>query len=411
MVMESACIVLHGLKPTILMVVVQFAFAGVNVFYKLAANDGMNLRVIVAYRFLFASAFITPLAFVLERKSRPKLTRVVLFQSFLCGLFGGSLAQNLYIESLALTSATFASAIANLIPAITFILAVPFGLEKLNLGTIEGKAKVMGTLMGIGGAMLLTFYKGVEIDIWSTHTNLLHHSQHDRNGHLVTDSRNRLLGCILAVGSCMSYAFWLIIQAKMSERYPSYYSGTALMSIMGTIQAVGFALCMERDWSQWKLGWNIRLLTVSYSGIVASGLMVTFIALCVHMRGPLFVSVFSPLMLILVAIMGSLILDEKFHIGSIIGATLIVCGLYVVLWGKGREMKKITQLAPSECSPESDLTHIVITSPMDGDNNNNSASVKVNDLSTPIASVDDSTSEKGHEESHGQQGEKQNSTL
>lgn len=51
----------------------------------------------------------------------------------------------------------------------------------------------------------------------------------------------------------------------MSERYPSHYSGTALMSIMGTIQAVVFALCMERDWSQWKLGWNIRLLTVSYS--------------------------------------------------------------------------------------------------------------------------------------------------
>ncbi|KAK7852256.1 wat1-related protein [Quercus suber] len=49
------------------MVVVQFAFAGVNVFYKLAVNDGMNLRVIVAYRFLFASAFIAPLAFVLER--------------------------------------------------------------------------------------------------------------------------------------------------------------------------------------------------------------------------------------------------------------------------------------------------------------------------------------------------------
>lgn len=70
----------------------------------------------------------------------------------------------------------------------------------------------MGTLMGIGGAMLLTFYKGAEIDIWSTHTNLLHHSQHGQNGHLAADYSNRLLGCILAVGSCMSYAFWLIIQ-------------------------------------------------------------------------------------------------------------------------------------------------------------------------------------------------------
>ena len=51
---------------------------------------------------------------------------------------------------------------------------------------------------------------------------------------------------------------------------------------------------------------------------MASGLMVTFIALCVHMRGPLFVFVYNPLMLILVAIMGSLILDEKLHIGRYI---------------------------------------------------------------------------------------------
>ena len=51
--------------------------------------------------------------------------------------FRGSLAQNLYIESLALTSATFASAIANLIPAVTFILAVPFGYDPLSLSQIN----------------------------------------------------------------------------------------------------------------------------------------------------------------------------------------------------------------------------------------------------------------------------------
>lgn len=49
------------------MVVVQVAFAGVNVFYKLAANNGMSLRVIVAYRFIFATAFMVPVAIILER--------------------------------------------------------------------------------------------------------------------------------------------------------------------------------------------------------------------------------------------------------------------------------------------------------------------------------------------------------
>jgi hypothetical protein len=55
------------------------------------------------------------------------------------------------------------------------------------------------------------------------------------------------------------------IQTKMSEKYPCQFSSTALMCVMGAIQAVVFTLCMERDWSQWRLGWNIRLLTVSYT--------------------------------------------------------------------------------------------------------------------------------------------------
>lgn len=87
-------------------------------------------------------------------------------------------------------------------------------LERLNLGTIVGKAKVLGTLMGIGGAMLLTFYKGAEIDIWSSHLNLLHDSQ-NQTRHVASplkQSGNRLLGFLLALGSCSSFALWLIIQ-------------------------------------------------------------------------------------------------------------------------------------------------------------------------------------------------------
>ncbi|KAE9591872.1 hypothetical protein Lalb_Chr20g0123291 [Lupinus albus] len=48
----------------------------------------MSLRVVVAYRYIFATAFIAPLAFILERKTRPKMSWTVLFQAFLCGLFG-----------------------------------------------------------------------------------------------------------------------------------------------------------------------------------------------------------------------------------------------------------------------------------------------------------------------------------
>ncbi|XVE67322.1 hypothetical protein DITRI_Ditri08aG0151400 [Diplodiscus trichospermus] len=377
--------ILHGLKPAMLMVVVQVVFAGVNVLYKVAANDGMSLRIIVAYRFIFASAVMIPLALIVERK-RPKLTWTVLIQAFFCGLLGGSLSQNLYIESMMLTSVTFVSAMSNLIPATTFIIAITIGLEKLAFGTMAGRAKVMGTLIGIGGAMLLTFYKGVPVNMGSTHVDLLRHGSHGAaaasapaSSH--SSSTHHLLGALLALGGCFTYALWLNIQAKMSEKYPCYYSSTALICIMGAIQATIFALCTEKDKSQWKLGWNIRLLTVAYTGILASGLMYSLLSWCVRMKGPLYASVFSPLLLILLALAGSLFLEEKLHLGSVIGAVLIVIGLYLVLWGKGKEMNKMNRLVPSIASSGNGPIEIIVASSEVNTslNNNNNSVVAVKD--------------------------------
>jgi len=159
------------------------------------------------------------------------------------------------------------------------------------LRAAAGRAKVLGTIIGIGGAMLLTFIKGAEINIWPFHINLMHDSH---VAQLNSDSRNTLLGALCSIASCFSFSLWLTIQvsliillnltslscifffsisdawplvaqAKMSKEYPCHYSSTALMSTAGAIQATAFGFCFERDLSQWKLGWNIRLLAVAYS--------------------------------------------------------------------------------------------------------------------------------------------------
>ncbi|KAK7319371.1 hypothetical protein RJT34_04091 [Clitoria ternatea] len=343
--MNDVCKVIEDSKPVLLMVMVQIAYASVNIFYKLAINDGMSIRIVIAYRLVFALVFTFALALIFERKSRPKLTWRVLFMSFFSGLFGASLFHNLFLEALDLVSATFATAIYNLVPALTFILAIFCGLEKLNMRSAEGKAKVLGTIIGIGGSMVLTFYKGANINIRSR-TNLMH-----RNGHvttLPTDSGHKLLGILCGFGSCFSFALWLIIQSKIAKEYPSHHSSTFLMTVMAAIQATAFALFVEKDWSQWKLGSTIRILTVTYSAILASGVAVIAVTWCVRMRGPVFVSVFNPLMLVLVAVADSLLLDENLYVGSLIGGLLIVCGLYMVLWGKSKEMTKTNHDASSE---------------------------------------------------------------
>ncbi|GLT41953.1 hypothetical protein SLA2020_159780 [Shorea laevis] len=361
--MEKIRNCVYELRPLMFMVTFQVVFAGANVLFKLAANDGMSLRVIVAYRFVFATVFMVPLALIVERK-RPKLTWTVLLQAFLCGLLGGSLCQNLYLESLALTSATFASAMFNLIPAVTFVLAVAFRMEKLCLNTMSGKAKVMGTLIGLGGAMLFTFYKGIQLNILSTHLDLLHRQA---TAGLAASSHaaspNYALGALAALGSCITYALWLIVQTKMTEKYPCHYTNTALMCVMGAIQSLVYALCTDKDWSQWRLGWNVRLLTVAYAGIIGSGLTYMLLSMCVRMRGPLYASIFNPLSLVLVALAGCLFLEEKLYLGSVLGAVLIVLGLYIVLWGKGKELKKMTQLMPSTSPQITEPTEITVTSP------------------------------------------------
>ncbi|KAL0365101.1 UNVERIFIED_CONTAM: WAT1-related protein [Sesamum angustifolium] len=347
---EKMCSTIHGLKPTLIMVLVQTLLSLVNIGYKLAANDGMALSVLVAYRLIFGAACVIPVAIFVERKKRPKLTWTVALYGFLCGLFGGSLGQNLYLKSLVLTSATFISAMTNLIPAITFIIAISLRLEKLGWNTIAGKAKVFGTLLGIGGAMVFTFYKGPELHIGKTGINLL--KMTSSHGQAQTQNHpNLVVGLLLSLVTCLAYSLWLIIQAKAAEKYPCPYSLTGMMTFWGSIQSVIYAICVERDRSQWILGWNIRLVTALVAGVLGSGLMFTLVAWCVRMRGPLFVSIFNPLLLVIVAIVGILFLDEKLHLGMSLSLfryseLLIVCGLYIVLWGKSKEMKNVNQILP-----------------------------------------------------------------
>ncbi|XP_021823581.1 WAT1-related protein At1g25270-like [Prunus avium] len=354
MVCVRICNALHGLKPVLVMFVSHLLSTGLNIIFKLIANDGMSLKVFSAYRVLFASAVMIPLALVFERNKRPKMTWTVLAQIFLCALFGMTLAQNLYLESMVFIPTTFTVAIVNLIPVFTFILAVCFRQEKLGLRSLQGIAKLAGTLVGIGGAMLFVFYKGITINVWH-HTGLLAMPQSSTSSSNPHHSNGYVLGAVLALLSCLSTSAWLIIQGKLSKTYPCPLSNTALMSVMGTVQCVVFALSTERDWSQWKLGWNIRLLGVFYAGILGSGVVVFMTTWCVNMRGPLFVASFSPVLLVLVAIFCSLLLGEKLYLGSFLGGFLIICGLYLVIWGKSIEMRKMTRVEPIETPRPSEL--------------------------------------------------------
>jgi drug/metabolite transporter (DMT)-like permease len=60
-------------------------------------------------------------------------------------------------------------------------------------------------------------------------------------------------------------------------------------------------------------------------------------------RGAVFVAVYQPVHTLVVAIMASLTLGEKFYLGGIISAVLIIAGLFLVVWGKSEERARIAR--------------------------------------------------------------------
>ncbi|KAK1294024.1 WAT1-related protein [Acorus calamus] len=299
------------------MVVVQVGFAGLNVVSKLAMDSGMNPFVMVSYRQVIATVFLGPVAYFLER---------------------ATLNQLLYFLGLKYSTPTIACALSNILPAITFVLAVPIKIETVGIKRISGQAKVVGTILCVGGAMFMTFYKGERINIGSSG---IHWRSAERmeNTNSSNEDENMILGSILVVASCFAWAIWFIIQAKMSKTFASPYTSSAIMCFMGSIECAIIGGCIVRDISEWAVGLNIRLVAALYTGVIGSGIAFSLMSWCIQRRGPLYVSMFSPLLLIIVAVLGWTILDEKLYVGSAVGSALIIVGLYSVLWGKGREME------------------------------------------------------------------------
>lgn len=60
-------VAIDGVKPILLMIVVQGIHALLSIMIKMVTNDGKSLSVLVAYRFLFSAAFNVPVALLFER--------------------------------------------------------------------------------------------------------------------------------------------------------------------------------------------------------------------------------------------------------------------------------------------------------------------------------------------------------
>ncbi|XP_010241527.1 PREDICTED: WAT1-related protein At4g01440-like isoform X2 [Nelumbo nucifera] len=255
-------------KPVFVMVAINFFLAIVNILLKKVLDEGMNNLVIITYRQCLATSFLAPIAYFWERKSRPKLTSRILCHIFLGAIVGPTLTQYFFLLGIQYTSATFSCAFINVVPVLTFLMALPFGLETVNLKSKAGRAKLLGTVVCVGGAMMLTLYKGLPLtNRPSSQASTQMTNQASSRFSPQKRAERWTIGTIALVAGSIFWSSWFLIQARISKQYPCQYSSTAIMSFFSAIQSAVLSLVIERDISLWVLRGKAAILTVLYARI------------------------------------------------------------------------------------------------------------------------------------------------
>ncbi|KAJ8551203.1 hypothetical protein K7X08_000573 [Anisodus acutangulus] len=324
---------LNKVKPYLAMLSLQFGYAGMYIVTVMCFKRGMSHWILVVYRHVFATIAVAPFAIVLERKIRPKMTLRVFIKILALGFLEPVIDQNLYYMGLKSTTATYASAFVNLLPAVTFILAVIFRIEKVNLKKKSSMAKVIGTAITVAGAMVMTLYKGPMFNLVARSHGGGHHEV------AAATPENWIAGTIELISCIVGWSGFFIVQSMTLKEYPAELSLAAWVCVFGVIEGGIVALIMERDWNAWVIGFDSRLLAAAYSGIVCSGIAYYVQSVVNKVKGPVFVTAFSPLSMVITSVLAAIILAESVHLGSLIGAIIIVMGLYSVVWGKSKEGK------------------------------------------------------------------------
>ncbi|KHN01957.1 Auxin-induced protein 5NG4 [Glycine soja] len=345
---------LKSYLPVMAMLFNQSIYAGISLSTRVAFLQGMSPRVFVVYRHAFATIVIAPIAY----------------------FSGITLNQNLFFEGLYLASSSVASAMANLVPAVTFIIAACAGMEKVNIRSTRSLAKIIGTVICVSGAVSMALLKGPK---------LLNAEILPSKSIMASGGDHWLLGCLFLTGCCCAWSVWLILMANFFSFHPDHLSFSAWMCFMATLQSTLVTLLLEPDPHAWKINSLLEFGCTLYSGVIGSAVLLFIQAWCISLRGPLFCAMFNPLFTVIVTILAALLLHEEIYSGSLIGSTGVIIGLYVVHWGKA---EKVSEVNVKLTDPKSMVNSTEDVKILINGSSSVKACCKTNNLEEPLLSAD-----------------------
>ncbi|GAV72579.1 EamA domain-containing protein [Cephalotus follicularis] len=316
--------------PFSAMVTMECVNVGLNTLFKAATLEGMSYHVFVVYAYAIAALVLLPAPFISHRsRVLPPLSFPTLCKIGLLGVIGSS-SQIMGYTGINYSSPTLASAISNLTPAFTFILALIFRMENLALKKSSSQAKLLGTIVSIAGAFVVSLYKGPPINRASSISISLHQPLHSSNS-------NWVIGAIFLTAEYILIPLWNIVQTQIMKEYPAELTVVFFYNLCVSIIAAIVSLITERDSSAWMIRSNVALLSVVCSGLFGSCMNLAVHTWVLRLKGPVFVAMFKPLSIAIAVAMGVMFLGDTLYLGSLIGATIISVGFYSVMWGKSKE--------------------------------------------------------------------------
>uniref|UniRef100_A0A1J3HEE6 WAT1-related protein n=2 Tax=Noccaea caerulescens TaxID=107243 RepID=A0A1J3HEE6_NOCCA len=334
--------------PFAAMFAVECAAVGSNTLYKAATLRGLKFYVFIFYSYAISTLVLLPVFLIFGRSRRlPSAKSPLFFKLFLLGLFG-FMSQMACYKGIEYSSPTLASAMSNLTPAFTFTLAVIFRMEKVVLRSSASQAKIIGAIVSISGALVVVLYKGPKVLAAASLTSSS--STIPLYQHLTSFDSSWIIGGLLLASQYFLISVWFILQTQVMEVYPEELTVVFLYNLCGTLISAPVCLYLEKDLTSFLLKPGISLAAVLYSGGLLSSFGLAIHSWGLHLKGPVYISLFKPLSIVIAVAMGAIFLGDPLYLGSVIGSVILSLGFYTVIWGKAREDSTKT-VAGSEQSP------------------------------------------------------------
>ncbi|GJN33943.1 hypothetical protein PR202_gb22574 [Eleusine coracana subsp. coracana] len=236
-------------------------------------------------------------------------------------------------------------------------ISMVYRLEKVNVRKPRSLAKIFGTVICIGGAMTMAFFKGPKL---LSDINILLDSS--------AGISRWVMGALFLVGSSSCWSLWLILQVPICKSYVEPLTLSAWMCLLSTLQSALLVSFLLPDPAAWRIHSLFELscclfavgvsslfpglplqsivmlgvieIVVIVQGVAGSGVTFYLQSWCISVRGPLYSAMFNPLCTVITTVLATVIvLGEELHVGSLLGAICVISGLYVVLWGKTGDSK------------------------------------------------------------------------